>query len=438
MIKKTEKWNIAAQKLICLMLVYGIVYGTPVMFGVPNVIKFLNDLVLLAITVLTILSPEERSKILKTPFFAAVAVTTAYYAVSGLVSGTGILPMVWDFRGMLRPMLFGCICLGFVTENRFHDWMKLLTILYWVNAAVFLVQFAFGARMDFLGGLFGIELGVNGRNNVFFCVIVCYQIARYLEGKEGTLKTMAVLSSSVLLAALSELKIYFVEAACIIAAVVFLDLVKCFLEKRMDKADRKKYGILVLCLLVSYIGALVILYLVYPLAFKQMTQAKRFVKYDSGCSAYKLGRLTAFKNISDMFFHWEPVKMLFGSGFGSFVDSNVSAMQGVNFPEFGDLNYSWFTFQLNYLETGLLGVILYCGTIVVPGIQAAWGLLRGKCGEHFSLYACTLTMCPIMLLLYVYNNSLRGEMAYLAFLCLAAWKIAERRDEYDLDYHTGT
>lgn len=425
-------------KLIGFLLVYSILYGTGVMVGVPDAIKFLNDLALLVLTVLTMLSPEERSRILRTPFFAAMAVTAAFYAVSGLVSGAGILPMVWDLRGLMRPMLFGCICLGFVTENRFHEWMKLLTTLYWVNTAVLLVQFAFGVRMDFLGGLFGVEIGVNGRNNLFFCVIACYQIARYLEGKENTRKTMAVLGSSILLAALSELKVYFLEAACIAAAVVILDLVNCLLEKRMEKANWRKYGSLVLCLVVSYIGALVILYLVYPLAFKQMTQMKRFVAYDSTCHDYQLGRLTAFQNISDLFFHWEPAKMLFGLGFGSFVDSNVGALQGTYFGEFGDLNYSWFTFQLNYLETGLLGVILYCGTIAVPGIQAAWALLRGRCGDRFSLYACTLTMCPIMLLLYIYNNSLRGEMAYLAFLCLTAWQIEERRDEHGIHYHSGT
>lgn len=429
MTQKQFDFQKAGWKLACFVIIYSICYGCVVMFGVPSSIKFVADAAVLCIGVCVLVDAGQRKRVMNSPMTVAVVVLALFCIASAALSGASPLPVLWDMRNLLRVMIFGCLCLGFLNESRFHALMKMLLTVYWINAAMFLLQFALGARMDFLGGLFGIEFGVNGRNNLFFCIMTIYVIARYLEGACSRRTCMSVLSSSILLAALCELKIVAIEVVCIAGAVEILHIISKRVQGKPDEIGWRKFGEIAVCILVSFVCGLAILYKLYPLAFKQMTQADRFAAYDSKCTAYKLGRLTAFQNINEMFFQGDVRKMLFGFGFGSFVDAGSAALQGPYYAQYGELNYSWFVFQLNYLECGLVGVGLYCVVIVIPALIAFWKFVTRKYKGSFTIAACSITMCPIMLMLYVYNNSLRAEIAYLAFLCLAVFEAVERWEE---------
>lgn len=419
-------------KIACFVVIYSICCGNIAVLGFRSIVKALEYAGLLGIGICVLLDRRQLKQTLKSPMTVAVAVLIVFSICSAAATGASPFPVLWDMKKMFRGMVVGCICLGVMTESRFRSLMRMMLALYWINAAAFMIQFAFGLRWDFLGGLFGSGLGVNGSNNLFFCIMVIYEIARYLEGEGSRNECLSVLFSSVILAAMCELKIVAIEVVCIAGAVGILHIISKRVQGKSDEIGWRKFGEIAVCILVSFVCGLAILYKLYPLAFKQMTQADRFAAYDSKCTAYKLGRLTAYKNINEMFFKGDLRKMLLGFGFGSFINDDSALLQGKYYAQYGDLNYAWFTFQLNYLETGLIGVVLYCAAIIVPAVVAFWRFIAQKCRKSFVVAACTITICPIMLLLYVYNNSLNAEIAYLAFMCLAAFEAMERWEEHDI------
>ena len=120
-----------------------------------------------------------------------------------------------------RGFIFFVACIRFLDEKDTKKIFDILFKLQIVNIILSLFQyFIQGYNQDNLGGIFGTQSGCNGYTNIFFVILLSYYVAAYMTKKEPVWKVAVVAVSTMLLAGLAELKIFYFEFALIILLCV--------------------------------------------------------------------------------------------------------------------------------------------------------------------------------------------------------------------------
>lgn len=316
-----------------------------------------------------------------------------------LVQFQSMLYFLWGFRNHFRFFgAFFAFALFLSREDIRRTWM-LYDRLFWINAAVTLLQFfRFGLRGDYLGGLFGTAQGCNGATNLFLIIMAAKSIAACMDGKESSVKCFGKCLASLLVAALAELKFFFVEFVLILLLAVLFSGI-----------SRRKLGFL----LLGFIGAAVfaaLLSRVFPIfdgwfSFKRMLQTATSPK--GYASAGDLNRLTAISEINRRVFGsgWQQ---LFGLGLGNCDYASFPFLTTPFYRDWKELHYTWMSVPFWYLETGWLGLVFFFGFFVLVFLRAR----RERC----TVAQIVAVLCP---LIAIYNASLRTETAYILYFVLA-------------------
>ena len=318
-----------------------------------------------------------------------------YWALGGLVLFCAVYLLryqsaayfLWGVRNNFRfyGAFFGFLLLE--REERAEIWRG-LEKLFWVNFCLALAEFAlFGCKGDYLGGLFGTEKGCNGGLNLFLLVMV----ARSLENRdEKTGRCLAKCTAALLLAALAELKFFFVEFAVLLVFTGF----------RGKKA-------VVFGAFLALAGGVYLLGRFFPefAGWLRISSIWETAADPAGyASVGDLNRLNAVSGIERRVFSsvWDS---LFGLGLGN---CDVSSLFFFTTPFsrwYGHLHYSWMSHAFWYLEGGWLGLVFFFGFFCL--------VMVGK-GEK--LARILAAMC---LLVGIYNASLRTEAAFLVYFGLS-------------------
>lgn len=400
------------RKIIYIEVVFVLVYQILIShLGIPSSISYFFDACNIVV-LLFVLIKKNKQKLLNSigarNLIATIAVLSISLAIGDILNMVRLPLIVWALRNNYRFILFFVAC---VLVLNYEDVEKLFSIIckfQIVNVLLTLYQFfVLGKKQDYLGGIFGIQQGCNAYTNIFLCIIVVFTIAKYISKKTDLKNLVWIVVSSLLIAALAELKVFFVEFVVIVLlAVIF--------SKPSPKTFKIMFG--------SVLGMAIGLYAfakVFPEAYLDLVNINRLIEYNTTVIwGYNISRWGAFKEINNLFFHNNILNNLFGFGFGNCEYSSFSVFTSDFYQSYGNYHYRWFAHQTWFLEGGYIGFGLFLLFFILIFM---WGG-RAKCWlkEEGEYILCARLFSVITIISFWYNNSTRVEIAYLLFFALAA------------------
>lgn len=314
---------------------------------------------------------------------------------------------LWGLRNNARFFVFFFACVVFVKERSAEQYLKLFNKVFWINIPVLVYQYVvMGKGQDTLGGVFGVEKGCNGYLNVFLVIVVTLSILRYLNGKEKPSYCFLKCAAALVITVFAELKVFVVELALVAA-----------LSAMMTRFSLRKAAVL----LGTAVGVILTGRLIaarFP-AFSDWFRISGMLEILSAYGGYTgssdLNRLTAIP----VSLSYLPTlgEKLFGLGLGNCDYASFDFLVTPFFTAHENLHYVWFSSSFLVLETGLVGLVLYCLFFVWVYLGATARENRGQADPLLCQSARILAiMC---LVLVIYNASLRTEAAYMMYFVLA-------------------
>lgn len=386
------------------------------LLGIPDVIKFITDVILF----FTFLAIAIQGKIFlnrKTWVFFIFIVSFLFYCViTYMFNYQSIAYFVWGFRNNFRFYVAFLLFAFFINESDIENILKLFDIFFYIHVVVTFVQFFFfDYRQDYLGGLFGVQKGCNASVNILLCLILVKSVIYFLNKKENlaicSLKTIL----TIVVAAMAELKFFFIEFVVIFLAAVIL-----------TKFTWRKFFIIISAVIGLLIGIIV-----FSKIFPELSKAislKAIIESATSMGGYTntgdLNRLTAIPLISKNILT-EPLEKLFGLGLGNCDLSSFSFLNTPFYENFSFLHYNWISIAFLFLELGFVGLIIFFAFFAL----CFYTSYRAQKQNTAKTEYCQISMIVSILavLIAVYNSSLRMECAYFVYLFLALPYVSKRK-----------
>lgn len=392
-----------------------IVYSFVVKFlvsdiGFSTIANYVCDGLLLIALFFAIARRKQRSPI---PALRIVGWTIlAFWAVatlSAIAHDVSFGLYLWACRNTFR--LFGILyCCVMLLDRQDIDRLIRLTLgFFFVDTVVCSYQhFVFGVGPDNTNGLFGTASGGNAMMNVLLFAVCAFTLFGFFENKYSGWFLFLVLVCSCYLAAIAELKVFYFELASLVVFVI--------VNQRLSV---KMVMTVALIVFIAIEGIHILI--VFNPNFADFFNLEEIVNY-SGTGGYSdpynLNRLTAVQTLDQQFmFTWGD--KLFGLGFGAgqfsqFFASPLYAAYGFA------LDWSWFTDSAIFLETGYVGLLLYCVPFIFIAVFALKSIrlvsasgLQDSADRRVTSYVWTDKACAsvalLCLLLIVYNCTLTTD-----------------------------
>lgn len=415
-----------AEYLIYGILIVTIFSGFFADLGLPHSICYLADVMSVFLVVLAIKNfTIDKIRQGKIPLIF-MALWLLFMVFTSLGKEASCLRMLWALRNWYRFIpIFAAVFLFLSVKNIefIFRWMK---IFYWVNAALIIFEFAvLGLRKDNLSGLFGNAIGGNGHNNVFICIVLILCLYEWYQGGEFRTRHGLVFFSSLIIAGLSELKVYYFEFVLIVAVAFAL----IFLGRNVTKTEACKF---VVWSLSSLSAGLYLLYRYYPYHFRVVTGKVSLLSYEETVReyGYVLGRISGVFELYEKFFSDSLWYALTGFGFGNCEYSAYSRLTSPFYNRYHYLNYLWCSDHLLFLEGGIIGLLLF--VLIFLAFAAVYAkrliaeLKESRAGRESKSYTFIgFLYILIVLINLIYNSSIRTDIAYLSYFILAVGLLSD-------------
>lgn len=387
------------------------------LFHIPTVTRYLLDVNMLLLIVVTVSKNNKTQNITKEYIFLRryIFIYMYVFIAGAVLMSVPIGQILWAFRNNYFYILYFFICILYLNKREADRLMKRLMNLQILNvlAAIYELYFL-GAKNDYLGGIFGTTQGCNGYLNVY-CVIICaYVLTKYMNKKASFWMTLWIVGSSLLLAGVSELKFFYAE---LIVIIVFVVLLNANLIK----------GIAVIA--IGFFGLLIglnILSVVNEDSIKYLNSFDALIEYgsrsDFGDDEVRIARVTAIQQVDELFFEDNVWNKLFGYGFGACEESSTFSVCNSDFAdEYGFLGYRNLTSSMNYLETGMIGFIMFI--LIFVFIFIIIQKTKKDLFEDSYIGTFVQVVTVLTILICFYNSAIRREIAYITFFVFAYYFI---------------
>lgn len=291
--------------------------------------------------------------------------------------------------------------------------------MFWINAAICFVQYvALGKTQDYLGGIFGVQKGCNAYMNIFFVIITIKSVLYYLSGMEGIHQCVSKCGTAMILAALAELKCFYVELVLIVAVAVLI-----------TDFSWKKVVIIATSILGGFFGLKLLGSLFQE--FSGFFSVEGVLAITSDASGYTgkgdMNRLTSISIISNRFLT-TPISRMIGMGLGNCETASYSMFTPPFYLKYSQLHYTWFTTAFVFLETGYIGLTFFFGFFVLIFFIGNSRAKRVGSKEEKVLCQISVIASLCAVIIGVYNSSLRFEPAYMMYFVLSFPLIVERKN----------
>ena len=372
----------------------------------PGLVKYTLDIAWFGVLVCMLLMKEQLVYKKTLPILAVILGYVIYVSVVYVFRYQSIFYFLWGIRNNVRYFVAFLIFVHFLDKEDVQFCLRLIDVLFAVHIAVSLVQFFFmGYKWDYLGGIFGTELGCNGHSMILITVVTIKSLLMYMHGLESLGICLLKCSASFVIAAMAELKFFFVLFAVIlVAAAVF------------TRFSAKKVLLIVTVSLVVFVAGNVFTAIwggEHALSFERIIELATSTNYSS---EKDLGRFTAIPIISETILIDVP-KNLFGLGLGNCDTSSFAICNSSFYQAHSYLNYDWLSSAFCFIETGYVGmsiVLLFFVIVMLCAIH----LKKRNTGDEM-LAEMAIVMCIVCVALFFYNSSLRTDIGYVAYFVLA-------------------
>ncbi|MBD8025665.1 hypothetical protein H9636_03250 [Ureibacillus sp. Re31] len=279
---------------------------------------------------------------------------------------------------------------------------------------------------DFIGGMFGPIQGSNVAMNVYLSIILVFTLAAFTEKKLSFIKLSLYVSMCFYIAILAEMKIIYFEFLIILIILIFTSKVS------FKKIVTMILGVLTLIVVLNIWKAY------NPDSSAYLTNWNSILNYTAETSyagTNSLNRLSAIPMLSTLFFQDNWAGGLVGIGLGNADTSNIDLLNSPTYSLYGEtLKYTYFQQAILFLETGIIGLLIYLGFFIVIFLHS-FQKRKVKWVNHYEyIYIVTARIFSILAILMVfYNQSFRLESSgYLAFLILAIPYIWVNNEEEEI------
>lgn len=412
-----KRWKLMRGLIIAQVLYLLLFDGIFLSLPVVSKMHYLTDIVTLLLACGLICDCRSLFKLKGLWIMIPLVLYTIVCVGTAIANHVEFRLVLWAARNTFRFFVFFLACFRYLTRTDYEKFAKFLVRIQFVNFPLAVIETVYcqifpkkvGAPLgDHVGGIFGMEVGCNSRLNIYLCLILVISLIEVLNRSKGGFRNFILIcSTSMLCAAMAELKAFFFEA-------VALFLICCVLYIRSVKFTTilKLFGILAVC----SGGAFLAMYQLYPYSVSAFAD---YGAYEQGAAnVYMISRTRAFSQINEMFFKDSIWKRLFGFGFGNCEYASYPIFTSDFYNVYGYLNYRWFSHQMLYLETGAVGFIAFSAFFVVTALQALLVFLRND--KNRAIAAFSVAISTLLLANLLYNNCIRSDFAYVSYLCLAA------------------
>lgn len=381
----------------------------------PSILRYLLDANMILIAILMLIKRNSGNrqffgKVLNRYIYLYILLVLTYSIIQFVPFGQ----IVWAFRNNFFFIIFGIACGRFLDKKDFDNISSNLLKFQILNIVCGLYEFfVLHVKNDNLGGLFGTEQGCNAYLNIYILVISSYAIIMYMHKKMAIARTFCVVISSIVMATLGELKVFYVELVIIIICVILL-----------EKKNSKTFFVVIGGIAGIFIG-LQILSISNPESIEILSSPEELIEYSSrsdfGYGDIRISRMTAITQINEYFFDNDIYLRLFGYGLGACEDSTTFSIFNSSFADrYNYLQYRNISSSMLYLETGMVGLVLFI-IIFVLYFQQAQKQKKQLEVHGYGHIACLVQIISILTVFLIwYNSAIRREIAYLTFFVLSA------------------
>ena len=318
--------------------------------------------------------------------------------------------VLWAIRNNYLYILFGIIVIYLIDTHDVDKVFEFCLKLQVLNVIMGIYEYyILNVHNDYLGGIFGVDQGCNANLNGYMMIISAYAINKYLVKKMSIAKTIWVIGSCTFMAALSELKMFYVEVVLIVVCSVLL-----------NRKSIKGFMMLAGGFLGLIIG-IQVLSVVNPKSVEDLISITNMIDYntrsDYGAGDIRITRLGSTNLINKWFFKDDMSLKLFGMGLGACEDSTSFTFCNSQFAtQYRSLGYRNLTMSMNYLETGYIGVICFALIFIFLFLIAT--KMKNEMSEYKEMASVSQVICIMSVLNFWYSSAIRMNIAYLTFFSI--------------------
>lgn len=394
--------------LTCYIVMFPLFISFLVDFiNLPSFIKYSADVVwILMLVIMLFLKRNVIFQKKLAPFITYIIYFFGMVSITYLFRYQSFAYFFWGIRNNFRFYVTFLACSMFMDSDDAEDILKFFDYIFWANAVISFFQFfVLGYNQDYLGGVFGVDRGCNANSLAFFSIVISKSILSFINGKEKAWLCFLKCGVSLIIAAMAELKFYFIIFIIILVASA---MVTRFSARKL---------ILILSASFLFMLASTLMTAVFGEGSSlSLDRIFELITAKSYATSKDLGRFTAIQTISQGFFN-EINEKLFGFGIGNCDTSTFAVCNSPFYQTYYYLHYTWFSSAFLFLETGYIGLITFLAFFVLCFFCAKKQL---KFDNTNSMY-CQISMIIsiICVILTFYNSSLRMEVSYLIYFALS-------------------
>lgn len=315
---------------------------------------------------------------------------------------------LWGARNNFRFFVFFFACISYIDSRTANEVLSFFDKLYVLNFFLVCIQFfVLNKRMDYVGGLFGTEVGCNGQLFLYLCIMVSRAILGYIHGNTALRPCIVKCGMAVLCAAFAEMKFFFIVLVFIIIMITL-----------GTRFSMKKLLIIAISGIGIYLGMqlLVVLFPQWEGVFNIESMFELATSEKGYTGRGDMNRLTTLPITWNLFLTSWPQR-LFGLGLGNCDTSAFSFLNTSFYETYGFLRYNWFSSAFMFLETGIVGLGMYLTFFVLIYRFAYKREKNGKGNKEFCQLARITALLSLILIFY--NASMRIEASYIIYFVLA-------------------
>lgn len=320
---------------------------------------------------------------------------------------------IWGIRSEFLCMTVLYVSVKYLTLSDVERIMQFFFKFQFLNLACAAYQYhVLGYYQDLNNGAFS----GGAYQDVFCAILFAYYFYKYIYREDKLWKLLFVGLSGLYIAVVEEEKFIFIEFAGIVAYY--------FLSTGFNFTKIMIMG-------VSIIAGMISLPILNSIngqdSMEMLTSWDRFIGYATMVGyGYELPRLGSSVIISKLFFQ-VPIHDYFGLGLGMCEEaSTISFIDSTFFDKWSWLHYMWFTFQIQFMQTGWIGIILYITYfifILIANYKCKKDLPERL--KHYSDFS--IVMCFIGIALIWYTFSTRGYPGNFIYFAMSVGLAVNRQ-----------
>ena len=397
-----------SRKLVYFIIYYNLFCGFAIKnIGLDKSFLFIIDILYMIIFLCGHFRINKTS--LKQPVF--VLCFLFFILLIGVV-GNDVSPLnfIWGLRNQYFSLAIFFASASLLSVYDINKIFKFFFYFQFLNLACALYQyFVLGYYADANNGAFTS----GGGQDIFCGILIAYYLYEYMQHRCKAWHFLFILVSSLAIAAIEEEKFIFIEIVFIFA----------YFYLTSKKLGFKKIALAIVFIVVFGIGLNMLSQIGGTGSLEILTNKEAFMEYQE--NAYALPRVGSSAIIEKMFFT-NNFQYFFGLGMGKCEDASTLSFINTDFyDKYGWLQYTWFTFQINFLQTGWLGILLFLMFFVYILFVNIQG--KKKSPDNLKYYYDISIIITILCIMTIwYNATLRSYNTIIPFFVLSIGGIVNR------------